>query len=44
MKRCRAKGRGRYEVLVGAAVPANNLMRIAGMLRTAKPARGKKAA
>jgi transposase, IS5 family len=44
MKRCRAKGSERFEVLVGAAVLANNLMRIAGMLRTAKPARGKKAA
>lgn len=44
MKRCRAKGRDRFEVLVGAAVLANNLMRIAEMLRTAKPARGKKAA
>jgi len=44
MKRCRAKGRERFEVLVGAAVLANNLMRIAEMLRTARPARGKKAA
>ncbi len=44
MKRCRTHGRERFEVLVGAAVLANNLMRIAEMLRTAKPARGKKAA
>jgi IS5 family transposase len=44
MKRCRAKGRERFEVLVGAAVLANNLLRIAEMLRTTKPARGKKAA
>jgi IS5 family transposase len=44
MKRCRAKGHQRFEVLVGAAVLANNLMRIAEMLRSAKPARGKKAA
>ena len=44
MKRCRAKGRERFEVLVGAAVLTNNLLRIAEMLRTAKPARGKKAA
>jgi IS5 family transposase len=44
MKRCRAKGRERFEVLVGAAVLANNLMRIAEMLRDGKPARAKKAA
>jgi IS5 family transposase len=44
MKRCRAKGRERFEVLVGAAVLANNLLRIAEMLRTAEPARRKKAA
>jgi IS5 family transposase len=44
MKRCRAKGRERFEVLVGAAVVANNRMRIAGMLRDGKPARAKKAA
>lgn len=42
MKRCRAKGRERFEVLVGAAVLANNLLRIAEMLRS-KPARGKRA-
>ena len=44
MKRCRAKGRERFEVLVGAAVLANNLLRIAEMLRDTKPARTKKAA
>ena len=44
MKRCRAKGRERFELLVGAAVLANNLMRIAEMLRDGKPARDKKAA
>jgi transposase, IS5 family len=32
MKRCLAEGRDRFEVLVGAAVLANNLMRIAAML------------
>jgi transposase, IS5 family len=41
MKRCRAKGRERFEVLVGAAVLANNLLRIAQMLRDGKPARAK---
>ena len=35
MKRCLLKGRERFEVLVGAAVLANNLMRIAALL--AKP-------
>jgi len=44
MKRCRARGRERFEVLVGAAVLANNLLRIAEMLRNRKPARAKKAA
>ena len=44
MKRCRAHGRERFEVLVGAAVLANNLLRIAEMLRDRKPARAKKAA
>jgi IS5 family transposase len=44
MKRCRAHGRERFEVLVGAAVLANNLLRIAEMLRDAKPGRTKKAA
>ncbi len=32
MKRCSFKGRQRFELLVGAAVLANNLMRIADML------------
>lgn len=32
MKRCRAKGREHFELLVGAAVLANNLMRVAGLL------------
>ena len=44
MKRCRAKGRERFEVLVGAAVLANNLLRIAELLRNGKPARHSKAA
>jgi transposase, IS5 family len=44
MKRCRAKGRERFEVLVGAAVLANNLLRIAEMLQTGKPKRRAKAA
>jgi hypothetical protein len=34
----------RFEVLVGAAVLANNLLHIAEMLRNGKPARAKKAA
>jgi transposase, IS5 family len=38
MKRCLAEGRERFEVLVGAAVLANNLMRIAELLRQRKPA------
>jgi IS5 family transposase len=37
MKRCRLKGRQRFEVLVGAAVLANNLMRIADLLAKQKP-------
>jgi IS5 family transposase len=32
MKRCPAQGRDRFELLVGAAVLANNLMRIADLL------------
>lgn len=32
MKRCRAQGRQRFELLIGAAVLANNLMRIAALL------------
>lgn len=39
MKRCLAKGRERFEVLVGAAVLTNNLMRIAELLQDRKPAR-----
>jgi IS5 family transposase len=41
MKRCRSNGRDRFEVFVGVAVLANNLMRIAALLdkRTAKPRR-----
>ena len=44
MKRCRAKGRQRFEVLVGAAVLANNLLRIAELLRHSQPVRHSKAA
>ena len=44
MKRCRAKGRARFEVLVGAAVLANNLLRMAELLRNQKPARHAQAA
>ena len=44
MKRCRAKGRERFEVLVGAAVLANNLLRIAQMLQDSKPKRRAKVA
>jgi IS5 family transposase len=36
MKRCLLKGRQRFEMLVGAAVLANNLMRIAAMLEQRK--------
>lgn len=36
MKRCLAKGRQRFEILVGAAVLANNLMRIAELLKDKK--------
>jgi IS5 family transposase len=43
MKRCRAEGRERFEVLVGAAVLANNLLRIAELLRSGKPQRAKAA-
>ena len=32
MKRCRAEGRKRFELLVGAAVLTNNLLRIAALL------------
>jgi transposase, IS5 family len=43
MKRCLAEGRDRFELCVGAAVLANNLMRIAAMLM-AQPSRKRKAA
>ena len=39
MKRCMCKGRERFEILVGAAVLANNLMRIADLLDKRKPDR-----
>ena len=39
MKRCLANGRERFEILVGAAVLANNLMRIADLLEKRKPKR-----
>ena len=44
MKRCRAKCRERFEMLVGAAVLANNLMRIAQLLEDRKPKRRRAAA
>jgi IS5 family transposase len=44
MKRCRAEGRERFEVLVGAAVLANNLLRIVDLMRNRKPAPRSKAA
>jgi IS5 family transposase len=44
MKRCLFKGRERFEILVGAAVLANNLMRIADLLDKRKPSRRKAAA
>ena len=44
MKRCRSKGRERFEILVGAAVLANNLMRIADLLEKKKEKRGRTAA
>jgi IS5 family transposase len=44
MKRCLAKGRERFKVLVGAAVLANNLMHIAELLKNRKPARQRVAA
>ena len=43
MRRCLAKGRERFEVLVGAAVLSNNLMRIAELLKDQKPVRRKAA-
>jgi len=42
MKRCLAEGRGHFDLLVGAAVLANNLLRIAALLN--KPASRKKRA
>ena len=39
MKRCLDRGRERFDLLVGAAVLANNLLRIATLLREAKPSR-----
>ena len=44
MKRCRSKGRERFEVLVGAAVLANNLLRIADLLDKRKANRRRAAA
>ena len=44
MKRCLFKGRERFEMLVGAAVLANNLMRIADLLEKRKPNRRRAAA
>jgi IS5 family transposase len=43
MKRCLAEGRDRFELWVGAAVLANNLMRIAAILMTQSPRRRKAA-
>ena len=37
MKRCRAEGRERFELLVGAAVLTNNLMRISALLTKSSP-------
>jgi len=44
MKRCLSKGRERFEILVGAAVLANNLMRIADLLEKRETKRRKAAA
>jgi IS5 family transposase len=44
MKRCLAEGRDRFELWVGAAVLANNLMRIAEMLLMAQSSRRRRAA
>jgi IS5 family transposase len=44
MKRCLSKGRERFEILVGAAVLANNLMRIADLLEKRQPNRRRAAA
>jgi transposase, IS5 family len=43
MKRCLAEGCDRFELWVGAAVLANNLMRIAALLTTQSPRRRKAA-
>jgi len=43
MKRCLAQGRQRFELFVAAVVLANNLMRIASLLRKSS-SRKKKAA
>jgi IS5 family transposase len=43
MKRCLAQGRDRFELLVGAAVLANNLMRIADLLAKKSSSRRKAA-
>ena len=44
MERCRAKGRERFEMLVGAAVLANNLLRIAQLIEDRKRKRRRAAA
>ena len=44
MKRCLAAGRERFQVLVGAAVLANNLMKIAELMRDVKPSARRRAA
>lgn len=44
MKRCLAEGLPRFEVLVGAAVLTNNLMRIAQLLHDRKPSARRRAA
>ena len=44
MKRCLFKGSERFEILVGAAVLTNNLMRIADLLDKRKPKRRRAAA
>jgi transposase, IS5 family len=44
MKRCLAEGRERFELLVGAAVLTNNLMRLADLLAEKQSPRKRKAA
>jgi IS5 family transposase len=44
MRRCLAEGCDRFELWIGAAVLANNLMRIAAMLMTRRSPRRRKAA